>query len=185
MKFLLLFLISFSLYANYIPVEDIGVGNSKRVFMKKKKCKKHYDKKCVKVPVGYNHEYHIAIDEMVNDFEKPAYEAKSEVELCIDQESCELLLSEKTCPNLIFINAGFTEVYCTKLLGYAQKKSGKKLVVEDKTKKAAWDLLKEAKKDQEKADKKARKKAKKYFKDIDCSTLASDFEINVCNYIKR
>ena len=191
MKFLLLFLMSFSLFAgNYFPVE--GVGNcettSKTVFTKMDKCLKHYSKTCIDIPTSYNCAYHIAVDEIVDDVANPNYEAESNITTCEDEATCSEALQTLTCEtpeHFKLIAQDYSRVYCTKILSYPQIPSGRKTVVVDEAKKAIFDEQKEEEEAEVKADKDAKKAAKDYFKSIDCSTLLTPFEINACNYIKR
>lgn len=83
------------------------------------------------------------VDNYVDDITKPIYEAKSNVTLCSGEEACRLALSELVCLNETqgYIDALFTEVYCTKVIGYEQMLDGKKLV-NDSVKMAAWETKK-------------------------------------------
>lgn len=168
MKFLLLFLISFSLHAGYMSKVDIEDCNkSDRVFhTKASTCIDD----CYEIPRDYQCETHVTI---------PDKNLKDKAENCYTEEQCDDAFPTLVCDDGFtpIKNYDLMEVYCTKFVS--------KHIAIDQAKKNAYDLIKQAEKDQEKADKDAKKVAKDYFKNLDCSTLLSTFEINACNYIKR
>jgi len=157
MKYLLLFLISFSAFANYALRSEIESKSVGKVYLKKPKTGDY-----LRLPSGYHKEYYKVIDEMINDIDQPIYEAKSNVVACaavvddpatteIDEtktqeEDCLEKQAAQVCDGL---NGYFvvrlednSEVYCTKLLGYVEVPSGNKIVVEDATLKAAYESAK-------------------------------------------
>lgn len=140
MKFLILFLISFNLYANYIPESQVESCGPKTVWLKSKKCGDN----CIKINKNYNCNYSELADEMINDIEKPIWAIRSMVEVCSGQLDCEQKVSDKACIDgrHALTNAEFTETWCNKITGYQQKLSGRKIIVENATKKAAYDLAK-------------------------------------------
>jgi len=140
-------------------------------------CKKHYKEKCFDItgkPIQYNKVIQIEVD----DTSKPIY-SKENINACNGEVDCYDAIAPACTPivntnsfatvadevcveycedfpeHAAIVSADFTEVYCTKLVGY-QKKYFDKLV-EDAALKAAYE--------QEKADKEAEKVAKKASKD--------------------
>lgn len=99
---------------------------------------------CIKLKMDYNCEYHEISDEMVSDYEKPIWATRSMVEVCSGQADCEQKVSEKVCVDErhALTNAEFTETWCNKITGYEQKLSGRKIVVENATRKAAYESAK-------------------------------------------
>lgn len=61
-------------------------------------------------------------EQCVNDIEKPIWEKKSQVEKCDGEKDCQEKLLVLRCEDgRGFIDENFSEIYCTKLLGYEQK----------------------------------------------------------------
>lgn len=149
MKFLILFLISFNLYANYIPESQVENCDSKTVWMKRSKCGAN----CIKLDKSYNCNYSELEDEMIDDAENPIWATRSMVEACSGQSDCEQKLADKVCVDerRAFTNAEFTETWCNKITGFAQKLSGRKIIVENSTKKSSYESDKAAKAAQEAA----------------------------------
>lgn len=145
MKLLILILLSSSTFAgNYIPKSKVGDCTQKTVYTAPQGADD------ILVPVGYNCNTHIIVDEMIDDITKPV-NSKSETQVCADQASCEALNSTKTCIDpleKVIMAADFSEIYCSKFLHFAKKLSGRKIVVEDATKKAAFDAAEAIKKAQ-------------------------------------
>jgi len=189
MKYLILFLISFlltsmSLYANYIPIEKVGLDEPLTVFVKHNKCQKHYKKDCVKIPVDYSYTYHVLQDELIDDLENPIH-SKNQINKC--GEYCQSLFDSgnqiEQCidtEETLILNLDLEQIYCSRLLGYKQILSGKKIVIIDKAKKTLFDKGKKEKEDKIKHDNDLKKLSKSYFKSIDCNSLESEFEKNVC-----
>lgn len=140
MKFLILLLISFNLYANYIPESQVESCGPKTVWLKPGKCGEN----CIKIDKDYNCNYSELADEMINDQEKPIWATRSMVESCSGQADCEQKVSDKECVDerWALTNAEFTETWCNKITGYEQKLSGRKIIVENATKKAAYESSK-------------------------------------------
>lgn len=107
MKFLILLLISFSAFANYIPKAKVGTDLAKTVFTNQKKCSEHYGEICIKIPSGYNTVYH---------YVKPDTQLKLQGESCLDEEDCQTKLESLFCEKGKAIkNLDLLEVYCTYL----------------------------------------------------------------------
>lgn len=144
MKLLILFLISFSAFANYIPQENIGVCPSvPTVFTSPNKCQEHYSKPCFKIPQDYNCAIHSFI---------PETWLKEQAQACLDSDDCQAKFESLVCESEGFSpikNLDQLEVYCTKLRPAN--------VAVDEAKKAAYD----AQKAQEDAFKNAIAAAKK------------------------
>ena len=145
MKYLItaiLFLLCFSVFANYIPQSKVdgNLHNGLTVSSKIDRCEKSYSESCVKIPFDYNHNYHILIDEMIDDVSSPVY-TKTNVELCTDEADCLTKESEKECLDgeIVIRVAENTEVYCSKFIRYNQIASGNKIVIEDVDKKAVYE----------------------------------------------
>ena len=177
MKYLILIFITSLCFAgrgNYLAKEFINSGDTsgKPVFRLKDKCEAHYNAPCFDItgkPIAYNKVIQIELD----DTSKPIYEAKSNVQACEGQADCYEKKDKPYCQDMenvvgeivnvctsycgqfgadliAFINAEYTEVYCTKLTGYKQKNVD--ALVEDAALKAAHE--------QEKADKETAKQLK-------------------------
>ena len=147
MKFLTLLLISFSASASYLPESKIGQDtNGITIYNNSGKCASVYSEKCIKIKKGYNHVYSELADEMVNDYSKPTWATRSMVEVCSGQADCEQKVSDKACVDErhALTDAEFTETWCNKITGYEQVLSGNKIIVENATKKAAYDSAKAA-----------------------------------------
>lgn len=75
------------------------------------------------------------IDNMVDDTSNPIRN-KTDVQACVKENPepdtqdllCDELIKNKVCDGDAFINATYTEVYCSKITGYPQINQGKKLV---------------------------------------------------------
>jgi len=150
MKLLVLFLISFSCLASYTSKQDAENCNKvgRTFYLRKAQC----GPTCVKVPKNYSCETFSEQDVEVDDYSKPSH-SKSEVEACDSEEDCKAKLALKECSDESerkYINAEYSEMYCSKFLGYDKKMVKKYL--EDAAKKAAYD--------QAESDKVAVKKAK-------------------------
>lgn len=78
-RFIFLFIFSTSVFANFIP-EDLVGTRPPEIFMKLDTCEKHYSKKCVSIPTGYNRHFHkidpAAKKVVIDSVLKADYEAK-------------------------------------------------------------------------------------------------------------
>lgn len=107
MKFLILFLISFSAMANYIPKSKIGQSGSLTVWLKQSKCEIKEGESCIKIDRDYSPEYSQII---------PDTQMKVETETCLDETDCQAKLEAKICDKGVSIkNLDSLEVYCTYL----------------------------------------------------------------------
>ena len=156
MKLLIILFLTFSAFANYIPKTKVGTGESLTVFMKKKKCESHYSEICIKIPSGYNSEFHKLKDQMKNDLDSPNWGQRSAIEPCSGESNCSEIALIKECLDgrHSLYNAEYSEVWCNKILSYAQIPSGKKIVSENAELKAIHE-----------ADKLSKKLAKQALKD--------------------
>ncbi len=157
MRFILLFLISFSAFANYALKTEIESKSIGKVYLKRPKTGDY-----LKLPKGFHSNYYKIINEMISDIDQPIYEAKSNIISCsaiIDDpatiEIDETKSQEQDCIDKAAIHICDTEtghymvraennseVYCTKLLGYVQVLSGSKVVVEDAALKNSYEAAK-------------------------------------------
>jgi len=107
MKFLILLLISFSAFANYIPKSKVASSENLTVWLKKAKCEKVELESCIKIDKEYSKEYSQVI---------PETQMKQEIETCLDENDCQAKLEIKTCEKGFAIkNLDSLEVYCTYL----------------------------------------------------------------------
>ena len=181
MKYLILFLISFSTFAGMVKIAEFEAGDVKTFYVQE--C----PGECIKVPNKLNLRYHVMVDETRDDVDNPV-NSKSEIETCIDDVDCQAKLVAKICTDVDEIaikNLDTMEVYCSKFLYYPQIPTGEKIIVVDPGLKAIYNAEKQAEKDQAKLDRDAKKAAKAYFKSIDCSLLSTQFEINACVILGR
>lgn len=84
----------------------------------------------------------------------PIYSAKENITFCETEETCKELESSLCLEPYKFyyaekIDVNAFEAYCTKIVGYEQVKTGKKILVESPVKKAAYLAKQEAKKQAE------------------------------------
>ena len=89
MKYLILFLISFSVMANYIPKEKIGLCEAITVYSKKSKCESLSGKECKKIPYRYNCEVDRLKPIMKDDLDSPLWGSRSMVEACSSEIDCQ------------------------------------------------------------------------------------------------
>lgn len=106
MKYLLIFLITFTAHANYIKKSQVGSCDTIKleVFMSKLKC----GDDCIKIDKNYNCEY--------SEIE-PAKDLKADVISCNDESDCSEKFISLECSNESFHrikNIDLMEVYCTK-----------------------------------------------------------------------
>ncbi|MBE9542511.1 MAG: hypothetical protein IMF01_09350 [Proteobacteria bacterium] len=146
MRFLILFLICFNISASqWIPLDSVGIEQVGQfnILPTKARCEKINSRSCSEIIGHYNYRTFSAADEMINDASKPKHEAASNITACVDADDCSLKLADQLCESntghYALINAESTEVYCTKVVGYDQKPSGRKIVIEDAAKKTVND----------------------------------------------
>jgi hypothetical protein len=130
MKYLALILtLTFSLpaiAANWMQPDNLGPG-----FELQKSCEAS-GMRCQQVD-GLNLDALKTVVEVVDDLQDPIWEARSNVTICEGPEDCFAKIPT-LCPEgyQAFANIGFSEVYCTRILGYNQKSQLK--IVEDAAK---------------------------------------------------
>lgn len=156
---IILFIISFSATAGFysapfteIEKKLLDCDYSITVF---KKCEGY----CAEITKDFNCNYSEIYEELVDDKSKPVY-SKSEIEACEDQSDCESKNLTKSCLDVeeyVLMSDGYSEIYCSKLLRYEQKKSGIKTIVVNEIKRDAYESLKLEKETQEAAIKMAMK----------------------------
>lgn len=148
MKFLILFFISFSTWANFVPKNQIESGNVKNIYISGA-C----PGECVRVPPGYNPAYHVIGDVMVPDIENPIWGTRSMVEPCSGETDCKEKALAKECAadRQAYYNQEYSETWCNKITGYAQKPSGAKEIVIDEAKKSAYETAMAQKKAEQNA----------------------------------
>ena len=96
---------------------------------------------CYELLPTYNCEYSRLQDSTENDLTKPLY-SKNETESCSGESDCQSKLALKSCldsEESPFINAEYSELYCSKLTGYEQKPY--KVGYDDSSLKSAYDSL--------------------------------------------
>jgi len=124
MKYLILFLISFNLWANYIPESKVGQDTTGiSIYLKKQKCEAQYGEPCIKFSSNTSYK---KID--------PAKFLKEQVEVCLDADDCQAKHAAKVCLSEGFYpikNLDLMESYCTK---YEPKK-----IIDDATLKAQYE----------------------------------------------
>lgn len=154
MKLIILFLLfSFSAFGNYAKISEVESKSISTVWVKKSKC----GSDCIKIPFGYNKNFHKVENEMVNNHDSPI-QSKSEIESCVDQDDCESKNAIKVCADeleTVYMDEFYSEIYCSKITGYDQKLSGRKIVVEDSGLKSAHIAAKQAERDAKAAKKAA------------------------------
>ena len=165
--FLIFALISSAFAGGFIPHDQVGVKDfAGKVFVKRKDCKAHYAKKCVKLPKGYVADYFVSVDEMKDDRGRPLWSSRADQVACSGESDCRAKLKELVCAGGSgwdrFIAAGFDEVYCARITGFEQRATGDKIAVEDASKKAAH-MAAVAAESSAKADKKTKRKQAKGF----------------------
>lgn len=141
MRIILLFLFSFSIFAQYAPMSEVNSNSVTKVYARASSCPSD----CIKIPVGYNSNFHRLKAVMVPDTERPVY-SKNQISSCeeLEREGCESLLADLECEiegeeaKMVY-EEGQKEVYCSKFLRYNMKDSGEKVVVVDEDLKAAYD----------------------------------------------
>lgn len=147
--------------ANYMSKGDIILKNSNQhgvqIYKSVGQCEIEEGEKCFNID-GKHVKYYSVQTVQVDDLSSPIWEPKSAVEVCSGFADCNAKLTLKDCSVIsvehqAFIDAGYTEVYCTMVTGYNQKDEEQLLI--DNTLKTAHDTA-EAAKVQEKDDRKTR-----------------------------
>lgn len=111
MKFLLLFLISFSVYGNYLSKTEMETClGSRTVYMNKSSCESTKLEPCFRVPKNYNCNHYLVKS------------SKNEAETCADDAECQTILNGKVCSDsnenaIMVLDTDPKEVYCTKERG--------------------------------------------------------------------
>lgn len=177
MKKLIWFILiaSFSAQANFIKEDDLNKCDGITIYSKKKDCERKEASQCFKVTKKYDCETAILVDEEVEDKERPVY-SKTIVNEC--GEYCQTLFDgqykDYKCEDSeesLILNLEEKQIYCTKLLRYKKKKTGRKVVAEDDSKKEAKQQKKEAEKAERLAEAEERKKIKELIGDVNSSEL--------------
>jgi hypothetical protein len=153
MKYLILFFVSFSLFAgNFAKISEIESRSISGVFNDPKRC----GSGCVDISKCSNINYCEVVDEMVDDYDSPNFTTIS-VESCLDEDDCDQKFLDKTCD---FDNGFYSvkdiqrlEVSCRRLDSYNQVLSGKKIIKENPTLKASYMAAEKVKNDAKRAEK--------------------------------
>ncbi len=180
MKYIILYALAYILtipsHASFIAISDLQTCEKADLFSHKEICEGDKQSTCVPFLGGFCQQYD-AIDEIVNG--NPIYGIKENTTLCTDEVACEELRSSlcQSIPESFFFyamnaNNGY-EAYCTKITGYEQVNTGKKVLKNNPVKLAAHLAAIEAKKAAEVAAK-ANKEAKcNAFKNADVNSAAN------------
>ncbi|MDQ3159096.1 MAG: hypothetical protein M3P98_03125 [bacterium] len=173
---ILLTLLSFNSHASFIAISDLQTCEKADLFSHKEICEGDKQSTCVPFLGGFCQQYD-AIDEIVNG--NPIYGIKENATLCTDEVACEELRSSlcREIPESFFFyamnaNNGF-EAYCTKITGYEQVNTGKKVLKNNPVKLAAHLAAIEAKKSADAQVKSKRDKADDDFKALDISKITT------------
>ncbi len=105
MKFLILLLISFSAFANYIPKSKVGIKSNLTVYLNKAKCEKKENESCIKIDSTYNSNY-----SELREFTEVEGESIS----CLG--FCEEEIKELKCDEGFEKRKGLVSVYCYKAI---------------------------------------------------------------------
>ena len=107
MKYLILFLISFNLWANYLPESKVGQNtDGMTIHSNKSDCEAQYSEPCIEFSSNESYKK-IKLDMFL----------KEQVESCVDDNDCQLKHAVKSCLNQGFYsvkNLDLMESYCTK-----------------------------------------------------------------------
>ncbi len=127
MKYIFLFLLSFSAHAGFINIEKCLSGGGD-IFSDKQLCQQETNGECAEYPGGNCAQFDSV--EIIGDFkDQPIYSAPDEVEACLGQDACrEILMIKKCVDGVPYINEDYTSAYCSKFLGYTQGVIGHSLV---------------------------------------------------------
>ena len=142
MKFLILLLISFSAFANFIPKSKVGTDSNLTVYLKKNKCEKKENESCIKIDSTYNYEYAKIEKEKVEDLDSPIWSNRSMVEPCLNEVNCKEIALQKSCVDerKAYYNQEYSEVWCAKITGYQMKETENDIVAIDQEKKDLYDI---------------------------------------------
>ena len=158
---LLFIVVSNYSFANWAKQSDIANETISTVYVKKSLCGSN----CLKIPSGFNSNFHKIFDVMMNDVANPNHELKSSIVLCnvitddpltteIDEtktqeQDCIDKEIAQSCPVSDSVHPYFkvrvldnSEVYCTRIVSYPQIPSGAKEVREDVILKANYETAK-------------------------------------------
>lgn len=143
MRFLFLFLISFSVAAAYkAPVSEVEkkLLDCSYPLVVSLSCQGE----CIEIKKDFKCETFKLDQEMVDDIDSPIFAAKEDIEICLDSNDCQSKHEAKICTNQSdgfypVMNLDFMESYCTKVMGYNKKPSGRKIAVIDQAKKLQHD----------------------------------------------
>lgn len=152
-SFLVSILVSSICNAAFLTEADLESCENGRSFLLKSRCEKVSGETCYKVPKNYDCNYFRVSNVSVDDFSKPVF-SKNEIEACSGEADCQSKIAAKTCSDTsekALIGEGYTEVYCSKKTGFAQKLVPK--AKKDLALKASYDALITS----EKADAKAKR----------------------------
>lgn len=136
---------------SFMSKGDISKNNAGQpgvtVYPLKGRCEQRKAEKCFQID-GKNLNYYAVTLVTIDDHSKPIWEAKSNITPCTDEIDCYSKLVVDYCDALgpdylAFVNEGFTEIYCTKVIGYEQMQVEQ--LIEDPTLKAADDAKEAAK----------------------------------------
>ena len=140
---------------NYFPVGK--VGDNKTVYKSKDKCERVEEVVCYDI-TGKDLRYWEVGVVNVDDLTRPIYEVKTAVTPCDGEIECGDLNTVSYCvdngqtaDHIAIINESYTEIYCTRLVGYQQK--GVTRLVENASNKTAADA-EDAAKEAEKVSRK-------------------------------
>lgn len=137
MKFILAFILILPVLAlaeNWTTISKLESGQG---FQLKAECERVTSEKCFDIGDLPKEVYSVG-NVLEDDFNKPIFEAKSNVKACEGQACYEAQKDLCIEPYSSFVNSELTEVYCTKLIGYEKKEVPSILL--DSVKKAAYDL---------------------------------------------
>lgn len=135
MKFIFLFLISFSGYAQYIPVSTVDQCSAKEP-KSKNVCESDSSEKCVKIDSKYNCSTYVSKEITSLDIDNPVYGERSDEESCESVNQCNEILLSKQCPEGLAPLTDDVSVYCASIT-YPVIGTGEYLAVEDSVKKAS------------------------------------------------
>lgn len=142
---LLFLLFSFSVFGNYAKLSEVETNSISTVFTRMKSC----GNDCIKIPLGYDSNYHRVIDGMKNDLDNPI-ESKNDISPCSDKADCDAQNLIKVCTDIeetVYMALDYSDIYCSKITGYPQIPSGQKIVTEDIGLKTAYLAVEQSKKD--------------------------------------
>lgn len=145
MKYLMLTILFLcaSVKGAYISQSSIGkCETGLRSFTSKSRCESVMSEKCFQAPKQHRCEYHELKDIMKDNLDAPEWGTRSMVEVCAGEQDCKDKALAKVCTDgrHSLYNAEYSEVWCNKIIGYAQIPSGLKSIQVNQVKKDAYDL---------------------------------------------